>query len=59
MEFDEQERKELGMRLLRMCGWEPGKKISRAEALLVLLPFMAKTFGTEYAHKEQAQQEQK
>lgn len=59
MEIDAQERKEIGIWLLRMCGWEPGKKISRAELLLVLLPLMQEIFGTDFAPKDQAQQEQK
>jgi hypothetical protein len=43
------EEKDIGMALLKMCGGGPGKTITRAEALLVLIPFMQRVFGTEYA----------
>ena len=58
MSLTEQEKTELGIELLRMCGWKPGTKISRAEVLVTLLPFLNNLFGLEYAPKNEEEKEE-
>ena len=58
MALTEQEKSELGIELLRMCGWKPGTKISRDEVLVTLLPFLNNLFGLEYAPNNEEEKEE-